>query len=37
MGDTRIAEAQKWIEEITGQPFQGDFQEHLKSGVVLCE
>merc|ERR1711934_282366 len=37
MTDTRIQEAQKWIEEITGQPFQGDFQEHLKSGVVLCE
>mmetsp|Transcript_22499 Transcript_22499/g.89073 ORF Transcript_22499/g.89073 Transcript_22499/m.89073 type:complete len:247 (+) Transcript_22499:30-770(+) len=36
MADQRIAEAQAWVESMLGEPFTGDFGEHLKSGVVLC-
>ena len=37
MSDTRIKEAASWVESVTGTPYNGDFQEYLKSGVVLCE
>ena len=31
------AQAQGWLEELTGKPFPGEFMESLKNGVVLCE
>jgi len=32
----RTKEAKKFVEDITGESFSGDFQESLKSGVLLC-
>jgi hypothetical protein len=33
----RMREAQAWIEAVTGSQFPADFQESLKSGVLLCK
>eukprot|EP01114_Cavostelium_apophysatum_P003229 TRINITY_DN13011_c0_g1_i1.p1 TRINITY_DN13011_c0_g1~~TRINITY_DN13011_c0_g1_i1.p1 ORF type:complete len:252 (+),score=71.74 TRINITY_DN13011_c0_g1_i1:95-850(+) len=32
----RAKEAQQFVEDVTGEKFSGDFQESLKSGVLLC-
>lgn len=31
------SQAQGWIEDITGEAFQGDFEDCLRDGVKLCE
>lgn len=33
----RAAEAQEWIETVTGERFSGSFHESLKDGVLLCK
>jgi len=33
----KMAQAQAWIEAVTGQRFAGSFHESLKSGVLLCK
>lgn len=30
------AEAQQWIEEVTGEPFEGEFAKELRDGRRLC-
>ena len=30
------AEAQAWVEQVTGEPFEGDFADGLRDGVRLC-
>lgn len=32
----RRDQAQEWLVELTGVPFEKDFQEELKSGIYLC-
>lgn len=32
----KMAQAQAWIEALTGEAFPGSFHESLKSGVLLC-
>ncbi|CAM9634144.1 unnamed protein product, partial [Ectocarpus sp. 12 AP-2014] len=31
------AEAQAWVEQVTGEPFEGDFADGLRDGVRLCK
>lgn len=31
------AEAQQWIEEMTGETFPADFASSLKDGIILCK
>lgn len=31
------SQAQGWIEEVTGEAFQGEFEDYLRDGVKLCE
>ena len=31
-----MAEAQQWLEILTGEPFPGDFMASLKDGIILC-
>ena len=31
------AQAQGWLEALTGSPFPGEFMESLKNGTILCE
>lgn len=33
----KAAQAQAWLEALTGQAFPAGFQESLKSGVILCK
>ncbi|CAN0210507.1 unnamed protein product, partial [Scytosiphon promiscuus] len=30
-------QAQGWIEDVTGEPFQGDFADGLRDGTRLCK
>ena len=32
-----MAEAQQWLETLTGEPFPGDFMASLKDGIILCK
>ncbi|CAM9847781.1 unnamed protein product [Ectocarpus sp. 8 AP-2014] len=31
------AEAQAWVEQVTGEPLEGDFADGLRDGVRLCK
>lgn len=36
-GSNLQSQAQVWIEGVTGQAFQGEFEDCLRDGVKLCE
>lgn len=35
-GDLQL-QAQRWMEDVTGEPFQGDFADGLRDGTRLCK
>ena len=34
--EKKIEDAKKWIEAVTGEKIEGDFQKALKDGHILC-